>query len=179
MKKLLSVFLAVLMLLGTFGIVGTAAESVYCSAPYCVSLVFNYMSYDVGTVHMGELKEVTEGLNKGCYVLRDTSGFTAGNFVQLPEIKNTGDDTYGVWYMASQGVPGEVYGYTLSGGSLYQIPNTAANGEYIVFYAQAKPIEKTSTIAKIMNIFATIIEVIFGKETAGKFTDILGKFDLG
>ena len=53
MKKVISVFLAVLMLLGSFGIVGTAAdettapEKVSCSAPYCVSLVFNYMSYQV------------------------------------------------------------------------------------------------------------------------------------
>ncbi len=179
MKKVISVFLAVLMLLGTFGIVGTAAEDtateekVSCSAPYCVSLVFNYMSYQVGTVHMGNLQKVTEDPNKGCYVLRDTSGFTAGNFVQLPEIKNTGDGTYGVWYMASQGVPGEPYGYTLSGGSLYQIPNTAANGEYVVFLAQARPIEQTNTLSKIMQIFAKIIGVLFGTELQGKFIELL------
>ncbi|MBQ6872939.1 MAG: hypothetical protein IJO24_01390 [Clostridia bacterium] len=184
MKKVISVFLAVLMLLGSFGIVGTAAdettapEKVSCSAPYCVSLVFNYMSYQVGTVYMGNLQKVTEDPNKGCYVLRDTSGFTCGNFVQLPEIKNTGDETYGVWYVASTTVPGEAIGYTLSGGSYYQIPDTAENGEYVVFLAQAKPIEQTSTLAKIMQIFAKIIGVLFGTELQGTFVELLASLGI-
>lgn len=183
MKKVISVFLAVLMLFGTLGIVGTAAEDtattekVSCSAPYCVSLLFNYMSYQVGTVYMGELKKVTEDPNKGCYVLRDTSGFTCGNFVQLPEIKNTDDGTYGVWYVASTTVPGEAIGYTLSGGSYYQIPDTAENGEYVVFLAQAKPIEQTGTFATIMQMFAKIIGALFGEELMATFVNLLA--DLG
>ncbi len=180
MKKVISVFLAVLMLFCSLGIVGTATEDtttdttkVSCSAPYCVSLLFNYMSYQVGTVYMGELNRVTEDPNKGCYVLRDTSGFTAGNFVQLPEIKNTGDGTYGVWYVASTTVPGEAIGYTLSGGSYYQIPDTATNGEYVVFLAQAKVIEQTSTFATIAQVFAKIIGILFGSSLQATFIEIL------
>lgn len=177
MKKVISVFLAVLMLFGTLGIVGVAEDvvenEVYCSDPDCVSLVFNYMSYNVGTVYMGELNRVNAGVNEGCYVLRAKSGFTKGNFIQLPEIKNTDDGTYGVWYLASTTVTGEPIGYTLSGGSYYQIPETAENGEYIVFLAQAKPVETTSTFAKIAQVFAKIIGVLLGDELQAQFVEIL------
>lgn len=160
MKKVISVFLAVLMLFSALGIVGVAEEKVTCSDPSCVSLVFNYMSYDIGTVYMGRLDKVTEDPNRGCYALRGDYGFTAGNFVQLPEIKNTDADTYGVWYLATATVIGEPIGYTLSGGSYYQIPETANNGEWIMFLAQQKPIETTSVIVKILQVFIKIIGLL-------------------
>lgn len=179
MKKVISVFLAVLMLFGTLGVVGVAEDTtpkddVYCSDPECVSLVFNYMGFEIGTVYMGDLEEVTAGPNTGCYVLRGSKYFSEGNFIQLPEIKNTGDGTYGVWYLASITTAGAaMQGQTLSGGSYYQIPATAANGDYIVFIAQSKPIEQTSTFGKIATILVKIVKILLGDTLANKLVEML------
>lgn len=178
MKKVISVVLAVLMLFSCFAVVGLADDSsneekkVTASDSSCVSLVFNYLSYDVGNIYYGDTATITDGANKGCLVLRGDM-CTAGNFVQLPGIKNAPEGYAGAWYLSSGMSTGLNVGATYACGSMFQIPETAKNGEYIVFTAVVTPVETTSTLAKIANIFAKIITVLFGTEAGNKFKNIL------
>lgn len=188
MKKVISVVLAMLMLFACFGMVGTAGDAtadttekvVTASDPGCVSLVFNLAGYEMGTVYGGcEPEVINQGYNKGCVVVRGDL-YHQNNMVQLPEIKNPPEGYAGGWYLSSNVATGSVGGVTYACGSMYQIPGTVNDGEYIVFTATTRPIETTSTIVKIVNVFAKVINVLFGKEAYDKFLDIMGQIvDLG
>ncbi len=181
MKKVISVVLAMLMLFACFGMVGTAEDAttdevkvVTASDPSCVSLVFNYLSYDKGTVYSGKDEVINSGSNQGCVVIRDAN-YQPGNFVQLPEIKNPPEGYAGGWFLASAEATGAASGNTYACGSLYQIPKEAKKGEYIVFTAVVRPVETTSTIVKIVKVFAKVIGVLFGEDAANKFLDVIGQ----
>lgn len=169
MKKVVSLVLAVLMLFSAFAFVGSAVS---VSDSSCVSLVFNYLSYDVGNIYYGTKETIDEDPMKGCIVLRG-SMCTAGNFVQLPGIKNPPEGYAGAWYLSSAMATGSAAGNTYACGSMFQIPVEAKDGEYIVFTATVTPIEKTSTLVKIAKIFGKIITVLFGKSAGNKFMDII------
>lgn len=181
MKKVISVVLAVLMLFACFGMVGTAGDAateekkVTVSDPNYVSLVFNYLSYDKGTIYYGDPAEtINEGSMTGCIVIRG-SMCTPGNFVQLPGIKNTPEGTAGAWFLNSAMATGAQAGNTYACGSLFQIPKESKLGEYIVFTATTTPIEQTSTIVKIVKVFAQVIGILFGQEAADKFLEVMGQ----
>ncbi|MGN0463339.1 MAG: hypothetical protein ACI4GA_01380 [Acutalibacteraceae bacterium] len=171
MKKVISLVLAVLMLFSAFAFVGSAVS---VSDDNYVSLVFNYLSYDVGNIYYGTPETVDEGPMKGCIVIRGAM-CTPGNFVQLPGIKNPPEGYSGAWFLSSSMATGAQAGNTYACGSMFQIPENAKLGEYIVFTATTAPIEQTSTIVKIVRIFAKVIGVLFGTDAANKFLDIIGQ----
>ena len=171
MKKVISLVLAVLMLFSAFAFVGSAVS---VSDDSYVSLVFNYLSYDVGNIYYGTPDTVDEGPMKGCIVIRGAM-CTPGNFVQLPGIKNPPEGYSGAWFLSSSMATGAQAGNTYACGSMFQIPENAKLGEYIVFTATTAPIEQTSTIVKIVRIFAKVIGVLFGTDAANKFLDIIGQ----
>lgn len=171
MKKVISVVLAMLMLFSAFAMVGSAVS---VSDDRYVSLVFNYLSYDIGNIYYGTAETVDEGSMKGCIVIRGDM-CTPGNFVQLPGIKNPPEGYAGAWFLNSAMATGAAAGNTYACGSMFQIPAEAQLGEYIVFTATTTPIETTSTIVKIVKVFAQIIGILFGQDTANRFLDIIGQ----
>lgn len=171
MKKVVSLVLAVLMLFSAFAFVGSAVS---VSDDKYVTLVFNYLSFDVGNIYYGTPETVDEGPMKGCIVIRGDM-CTPGNYVQLPGIKNPPDGYAGAWFLNSAMATGATAGNTYACGSMYQIPENAKLGEYIVFTATTTPIEQTSTIVKIVKVFAKVIGVLFGTDAANKFLEIMGQ----
>lgn len=171
MKKVISLVLAVLMIFSVFAM---SASAVSVSDDKYVSLVFNYLSYDIGNIYYGEAETVDEGSMKGCVVIRGDM-CTPGNFVQLPGIKNPPDGYAGAWFLNSAMATGASAGNTYACGSMFQIPEEAKLGEYIVFTATTTPIETTSTIVKIVKVFAQVIGILFGQDAANKFLEVMGQ----
>lgn len=144
-----------------------------------VVLLFDTGEAKLGTVHQGEVFQITAGPNTGCYAIVSPIYFPDKR-AQLPNIKDAGDGMAANWMLQSN-VGGEL-GRTYGPGSSYIIPlemkDRALVDNYIVFYATLVPNEQTSTITKIMGIFYKVIKVLLGEELADKFLNLLSELGL-
>ncbi len=197
MKKFLAVFLAALMMFTTFGVLSYAGEPVVQDEALTLDevldiaasyedtegmiptvLVFNTASAKMGTVPRGKMYYITSGRNKGSYALIDEN-FVIGEFVQLPYIKDAGEDMTANWLLQT-GIEGVPSGTTFAQGSMFEIPKGIAGlpqgSNYITFYANIVPAEKSSVLAKVFTVFYKILKVIFGDEFAYKFAELLYQF---
>lgn len=190
MKKILSVFLAMLMLFGALSIGASAvtaqeyAESTLVNEDQVV-LVFKFnggKSYNPLPVY----NSVTNGFDsaqvEGDYIMipYNDSDLIVGTNITLPDVTPASGDKFIGWYCEEDG---KTYAVAANG---YQIPAYAGK-KVITFTAWYKPAEpETDTLATILGILTKVFGAIIGIVLYGGDTEagvalmnkVLGGLDL-
>ena len=170
MKKILSVILAAMMLFSGFAFSASAAEESWLpgdvSSSQCV-LVFSFnngkakTSLPVYDPNLGNF--VATDAVTGTYRMLPTSAdaHKAGTFVYLPQVTPPEGSQFDGWYVEAQYSP-TGYPMSLTGGSVYYIPEGAAGKEiqFTAWYSPAEPEE--DTMAVVMGILIKVFGAIIG-----------------
>ena len=192
MKKIIAIVLAIMMTLSAFGISASAetttttVKDLQAQYPDKVVIVFQTAGFKMGTMPPSAdvLAKLTPGdaENPGEYAMTGKN-FYHGARVNFPTIKTSDETKTAIWALLypAYDEDGNVIldrGYTVNPTSTegFIIPANLRDN-VLIFYASEVAVQKTSTLGKIISVFAKIIKAVLGPEIARAFLEMIVNMD--